>query len=124
MARGSKVKTDISARRREVRRWYLSGKTQPEIAKLLDVSQPTISRDLKYLRIEWIQSAIVDINEAKSKELAKIDVLEVEYWEAWRRSIGDYIQETTKAKGLKDGRSRGRTCLARRTYAPQRGANI
>lgn len=92
----------IDARRREVGRLYLSGKTQPEIAKEYGTNQATISRDLKALRQAWLASALVDINEAKSKELAKIDVLELEYWEAWRRSLAEQVREMTRAFRSKD----------------------
>jgi len=101
MPRGTRPKTDIAARRREVGRLYLQGKTQPEIAVELAISQPTISRDLKALRDEWLQSALVDLNEAKSKELAKVDALELEYWDGWRRSCED--AETVKQKGKAAG---------------------
>jgi len=94
--------TDITARRREVGRLYLQGWTQPEIAEEFEVSQPTISRDLAALREEWLQSALVDFNEARSKELAKIDALELEYWEAWHRSIQDAERETKKAIAVGD----------------------
>lgn len=92
----ARQRTDLAARRREVSKLYLSGRTQPEIARQLQVSQPTISRDLKYLQEKWIQSALVDINEAKGKEIAKIDSLEIEYWEAWRRSLKERKETTTK----------------------------
>lgn len=100
MTVSTRKKTDVEARRRDVGRLYLSGKTQTEIAKEQDVTQATISRDLKALREQWLASALIDINEAKGRELAKIDALEVEYWEAWRRSIGEQIRERTKAKGI------------------------
>ena len=42
---------------------------------------------------------MIDINEAKARELAKIDNLETEYWTAWEKSKEDYKQKSTKAKG-------------------------
>jgi len=96
--------TDITSRRREVARLYCKGWTQPEIAEQLDVHQSTISRDLKDLRKDWLASALMDINEAKARELTKIDILELEYWDAWHRSVGENIRETSKAKGPAQGK--------------------
>ncbi len=38
-------------------------------------------------------------NEAKARELAKVDTLEVEYWDAWKRSQQNAEVETTKMQG-------------------------
>jgi len=101
MTTSTKQKTDVAARRREIGRHYLQGKTQAEIASLQEVSQPTISRDLRWLREQWLQSALIDINEAKARELAKIDALELTYWAAWERSCED--AETLQQVGGKEG---------------------
>ena len=81
---------------------YLQGITQAEIGQRLGVSQPQISYDLRVLRNRWLQSSIVNINEAKARELARVDHLEREYWEAWERSIGKHQTKTVKARGTKE----------------------
>lgn len=78
---------------------YLQGDTQADIAETTGLSQPTISRILTELKVEWQQSALIDINEAKARELAKIDALELEYWAAWKRSQENAEVETTKMQG-------------------------
>ena len=75
---------------------YLQGITQAEIGQRLGVSQPQISYDLRVLRKRWLQSSIVNINEVKAKELARVDHLEREYWEAWEKS-----KSPIKTKGQK-----------------------
>ena len=70
----------------EISHLYLQGITQAEIGQRLDVSQPQICYDLKTLRKRWLQSSIMNIDLAKAKELARIDHLEREYWEAWEKS--------------------------------------
>jgi hypothetical protein len=82
--------TEISDRRAKVAELYLRGVRQTQIAADLDVNQATISRDLAALRDEWLQSALVDLDQFKAKELAKIDELEREAWDAYRRSEGDF----------------------------------
>jgi len=84
MARNHGAKRDD--RLEKIGRLYLQGETQQAIAQELGVSQPTVSIDLKELRSRWRQSAIRDFDEAIAQELAKIDLVEREYWEQWERS--------------------------------------
>ena len=83
---------------------YLRGWSQAEIAEELSLSVPTISRDIATLHDDWIKSSLVDYDEAKAKELAKIDRLEYEYWDAWLRSCED--KETETVKGIAVGASK------------------
>lgn len=110
---------DPAQRARDRRRTadlYLQGWLQAQIAGELDVNQSTVSRDLKALQKEWLQSALVDFDEAKSQELAKVDRLEREYWNEWVRSrldkgstlsetvVGDKGSKRQKAQVRKEGR--------------------
>jgi predicted transcriptional regulator len=88
--------TQVERDRREISRMYLSGITQAVIADRLGIDQSTVSRDLKILQQEWQVARINDIDERKRQELAKIDNLELEYWDAWRRSQND--KETVIAR--------------------------
>jgi predicted transcriptional regulator len=93
-------------RRKTVADMYLRGKTQHEIGRHVGVSQAQISRDLAAVREEWRQSAIASLDEAKARELAKVDALEATAWEAWERSCRDaetLHAETTKGRATKDG---------------------
>lgn len=92
---GQRRTIEISNRRRVVAEMYLRGVLQANIAIELGVNQSTISRDLKALQKEWLNSALVNIDEAKGKELAKIDNLEREYWDAWKRSQENAETRTT-----------------------------
>lgn len=91
--------TEAAERRPKVAERYLNGKRQSEIAEELGVNQATISRDLAALRKEWIKSALIDFNEAKARELTRIDNLESTYWEAWERSLEAFKSKVIKAKG-------------------------
>lgn len=91
------------ADRRNISRLYLKGLYQVEIAKELGISQSTVSRDIQYLIDEWKKERVYDINEAKARELAKIDNLELEYWDAWRRSKEDAETKTKKAVKTPEG---------------------
>lgn len=91
------TKANIDQRRLRVSDLYLAKKTQYEIGQELDVDQATISRDLKALRKQWLQSALVNIDDAKAQELAAVDRLEREYWRAWQESKENKEVTTTKA---------------------------
>lgn len=88
---GTHKEVTLADRRRRVAELYLRGKYQSEIASELGVSQPTISRDLYYLQREWLKSALVDVSERKAAELKRIDQLEREYWDAWKKSQEDAV---------------------------------
>lgn len=66
---------------------YLRGALQSDIASQLKLSQQQISYDIKELKRRWKESALFDFDEAKGKELARVDNLEVTYWDAWTRSL-------------------------------------
>lgn len=96
-------KAEVIRDRRRIADLYLQGVTQADIAEQLTISQSTVSRDIATLHDEWRESALVDINTAKAQELAKIDRLEREYWEAWLESCEDkessVAEKTMLAKG-------------------------
>ena len=108
MARKDKPDRSIAQQerdRREISRLYLQGMYQADIAERLGLSQPTVSRDIQVLIDEWKVERVYDINEAKARELAKVDNLELEYWEAWHRSQLNAEKEIKKGKGItKDGK--------------------
>ena len=97
-------------RRGEVARLSLQGWSQSAMAKHFGVVESTISRDLVIVRQRWKQSAVRDFDLAKSVEIAKIDLVEKEYWEAWNRS--KTIKETTTIEET-DSEKGGRTIVKR-----------
>jgi arginine repressor len=94
-------KLEMSGRRERVAELYLRQKTQMEIAAELDVDQATVSRDLKELQRIWRESAVMALDEVKARELAKIDALEREYWDAWELSKS--AKENTLTEKVDDG---------------------
>src|SRR4051812_640004 len=88
----------VAKRRADAAELYLKGWWQSKIAEQLGVKQSCISKDIAVIHKQWLASAIEDVATLKQRELAKIDNLEVQYWEAWERSKKDYQQKTTKAK--------------------------
>lgn len=81
--------TTLAARRQQVAAAYLRGEYQADIAVRFGISQQQISLDLKAIRAAWLASAIRDFDQARAEELAKIDQVESEYWQAWERSKKD-----------------------------------
>jgi len=85
-----KKKAIVEERLLLVSELYLKGNPQSEICKVVGVTQQQISLDLKALRKQWNEQVMIHTGEAISKQLAKIDVLEVEYWDAWEKSRTDH----------------------------------
>src|SRR5215510_13841168 len=86
MAVKRQKKVDIQRRRQQIAELFIQGRTQCEIAEALNVSQPTVSLDLKAIQKSWRESAIFDFNGAVGKELLKLEQIERQAWRAWERS--------------------------------------
>ena len=82
---------------RQIAQRYYQGISQVEIAEELNIEQPTVSRYLAKTREKWSRENVQKIDELKQGELAKIDILELEYWSAWKRSCLNAEKETIKA---------------------------
>lgn len=70
---------------------YLQGKTMRDIGQAFNppVTAMAVSRWMAEVRERWHKSSLMDFNERKSQELAKIDKLEAVAYEAWERSVKD-----------------------------------
>jgi hypothetical protein len=96
MPRPKSEALEIDRRRARVAALYLQGRYQWDIAAELEVDPSTVSRDLKAIRAAWKASAVRDFDEAKGRELDRIDLLERTYWQAWLDSREEH-QTTTPA---------------------------
>jgi len=74
---------------------YLRGYTYLQISATLaerdppdnySISAASIGRDLAQVRKKWQEQSLHHMTEQKNKELAKLDLIEREAWEAWERS--------------------------------------
>jgi hypothetical protein len=97
----------IEYRRGQVAELYLSRESQAVFARRLDVAQSTVSADLKAIRKASKASAIRDFDETRGIELAWIDKLERESWDAWERSKEP--QEETKLTNDGNGKRAQKT---------------
>ena len=70
--------------------------SQSDVAQRVKVSISTVSRYLGELAEQWKKDALFDFDEAKRKELQRINRLELEYHQAWKKSIGKKKITTTK----------------------------
>ncbi|PJF39413.1 MAG: hypothetical protein CUN54_08770 [Phototrophicales bacterium] len=68
---------------------YLKGYTQHEIAERFGVSQAQVSNDLSEIRRRWMERSITSYGQHVAEQLAKIDRLEREYWQAYERSLAE-----------------------------------
>lgn len=70
---------------------YLRGLSQYEIAAQIGVSREQIKYDLADIRAEWAANRTLNMDEAKTVELARIDHLERTYWDAYDRSLQEKV---------------------------------
>jgi hypothetical protein len=106
----------ILQRRRRVASLYLRGLSQWEIGRQLGVTQQCIAKDIQALEKEWLAAAVVDLDAAKAKELARIDRLERVAWRAWQRSCQRKERASTRMeKKLNDNAQQGKTVTSKHT---------
>jgi len=85
---------------------YLQGKTQQQIAEHFSTNRPyslstyAIGHDIQILHQRWIETQLLNMDEAKARELSRIDKLEMAYWDGWDRSLK--TQETFEAEKVED----------------------
>lgn len=84
MAQNNKV--TIEKRRNEVIRLYLMGMAQIDIAVAVGVCPGQITNDIQQTRKKWLSENMEMMTEQKARELAKLDLLEAEAWDAWQNS--------------------------------------
>ena len=92
-----------------VSQMYLRGETQEAIAVAVsanydgfELSRQQMGYDIKKLHKRWMRTQLINIDAAKARELARVDSIEREAWDAWERSKEDAETVTTKGKGTKD----------------------
>jgi predicted transcriptional regulator len=99
--RPTKKTYTIWERRVRVAELYLEGKPQPQIAKILGINQAMVSRDLASIREEWLKSSVRDFETSKAQEIAKIDRLEEQAWDAWHRSTQEQRTTVNKTESMR-----------------------
>ncbi len=87
---------------------YILGDKLGNIAADFDVSIQTISNDVKEIRRRWLASSIRDYDGKVAEQMARLDILETEYWYGWQRSQEDEETKTDerKVKVAVDGKTK------------------
>ena len=65
----------IEQRREQVAQLYLAGANQTAIAKQLGISQPTVVRDIQYVKAMWKESQIEAMDDAVTRHLTELDFI-------------------------------------------------
>ncbi len=116
MGRTPQEDTRIQHRRKQVADLHAEGSTQAAIARELDVSQATISSDLKTIHEEWKESRVGKIDEVRAEHLKKIEFIVREGLKGWERSQKPV--ETTRII-QKNGERRAEKTVRERSGDPQ-----
>jgi hypothetical protein len=103
----TKSKEQRMARVAQVSEMYLQCLSMAEIGRRLGLNASTIYKDICIAREEWRTRYADAIESHKQRELAKLDVVEIEAWRAWQRSIGKYVIETRKSTVIGETKAEG-----------------
>lgn len=77
-------------------RLFLQGHQAPEIAEKENIDAATVCRDLRVIHDNWLARTHARYDQCIARELALLDEIERQAWEAWNRSLLN--QETTQAE--------------------------
>lgn len=82
-------------------RGYGIGRIAAEVCRVTDysVSGATVSAHLKVVQKGWFEKREKDIAQRINTELMKINEVEYEAWQAWKRSCKSKTKKTTKRRG-------------------------
>ena len=61
-----------------------------------EVSFQQISKDIKWIRKQWRMETIKNYEDAQNQEVAKLNEIEREAWEAYQRTVGLHRKQTRK----------------------------
>lgn len=86
---------------REIRDYLNSREADVDFPEgYVNITQQQISYDLKKIQQQWVDEMFTNIDQMRAEQLAKIDALEQEYWEAWRASKGEQIKTRQKVDDI------------------------
>ena len=111
MAHSTREQLEILERRLRVVSAFLRGLPQWQIARDEDVDAGQISRDLTAIRKDWRAANIATYDAKIDQEVAKWNLLEMTYWEAWLRSCEDAETRTAKVVKAPDERAEDGTVI-------------
>ena len=97
MASPKRTKMQRENDRYQTAKLHIEGQTQQAIAEVIGVSRPQIQYDLRIIRGQWREVTALNLDEHRAKELARLDVLEATYWQAWKRSLEPSGRDGTTA---------------------------
>lgn len=100
---------------------YLQGQGYGAIAAQLNLGIDTVRKDLQAIQRQWLESANIDFDQMRAEQLAKIDAVESEMWQAWEKSKTAVKRTTTRQVEGGDG-AKGRLEAGIITY--EREGNI
>ena len=113
IAKGEKsrkrTREQITHDRLQISELYLNGYTQAEIGEKLAINQSTVSRDLKVLRGQWLESSLRNFDAMLAEQLAKVDQQERDYHKttaqarAWAQGLAKAAQLDKAAAAMISG---------------------
>lgn len=95
----------IEKRRTAVADMYVRGWSYRRIAEVVGVSAKTCHKDVQASIAEWREQRLGNIDDERSRELAKIDRVEMSAWDGWEKSQRDYREVIDEVSDDPKGRT-------------------
>lgn len=106
------TKEQIERRRADVARMYFEeGKTLAEIAGLVHISVEMVRKDKDLCLQYWRSKASDSISIAKQRELDRLDMIEQQAMQAYKRTVGNHTIVTTKSTTVTSVDGSGETTI-------------
>jgi hypothetical protein len=93
----------LNERRVKAFRLYTKGRTMRQIAEEIKCSLGTVSNYVNHILASYRLMGLQDAKFHLDREVAKLATVEAELWEAWEKSKGMVIEETTGRRGTSGG---------------------
>jgi len=77
---------ELENRRRQINALLIANFKPNQIARRLGIPTSAVARDIQAINQEWREKMLLDFADLKAKELARLDIIEQEAWDAWYES--------------------------------------
>ena len=95
-ANGKRTEPQRIYDRLRITSFLLQGFTHQWIGDKLKLSEPTVTKEIAIIKQHWVDHSVTNWNELRNQQLARIDVLELEAWAGYYRSLRPEEVETVQ----------------------------
>jgi predicted transcriptional regulator len=86
----------LERRGRVAKLWLTRSLSQTEISERLGIARSCVSKDIQWLLAQYVRKVVGDVAEQMAAQLARLDIMEDELWQAWEHSFENEVTVTTQ----------------------------